>query len=326
MKMSKLFNAILLISFVYIFSSCETDFNPNAEYQDITVVYGLLNQNDSISYIKINKAFLGDQNAYVMAQYEDSSSYGNNLEVKVQEVGTNKVFIFDTTTIFNKESGVFYSPNQVVYKCVTYKQLIVGNEYKLTIRNKKTGKLITSSTQLISPFSIITFYNGGYFNLPTTGKRVIEWKSTKYGKAYQFNLRFNYFENGTPKYLDMIFPVSKSKDVYGGELMRVEFPSAYFFKTIQSNIPVIPGVVRNVGKIELKVSVAADEFSTYLDINAPSGSIVQVRPEYTNIANGIGIFSARYDNSVDNPCRLDLGSKTNDSLKYGQYTSQLGFQ
>lgn len=324
MKMSKLFNAILLISFVYIFSSCETDFNPNAEYKDITVVYGLLNQNDSISYIKINKAFLGDQNAYVMAQYEDSSSYGNNLEVKVQEVGTNKVFIFDTTTIFNKESGIFYSPNQVIYKCVTYKQLIVGNEYKLTIRNKKTGKLITSSTQLISPFSII--FNGQTFNLPTSGKKVIEWKSAKYGKAYQFNLRFNYFDNGNPKYLDMIFPVSKSKDVYGGELMRVEFPSAYFFKTIQSNIPVIPGVVRNVGKIELKVSVAADEFSTYLDINAPSGSIVQVRPEYTNIANGIGIFSARYDNSVDNPCRLDLGSKTNDSLKYGQYTSQLGFQ
>ena len=324
MKMSKLFNAILLISFVYIFSSCETDFNPNAEYKDITVVYGLLNQNDSISYIKINKAFLGDQNAYVMAQYEDSSSYGNNLEVKVQEVGTNKVFIFDTTTIFNKESGIFYSPNQVIYKCVTYKQLIVGNEYKLTIRNKKTGKLITSSTQLISPFSII--FNGQTFNLPTSGKKVIEWKSAKYGKAYQFNLRFNYFDNGNPKYLDMIFPVSKSKDVYGGELMRVEFTSTYFFKTIQSNIPVIPGVVRNVGKIELKVSVAADEFSTYLDINAPSGSIVQVRPEYTNIANGIGIFSARYDNSVDNPCRLDLGSKTNDSLKYGQYTSQLGFQ
>ncbi len=324
--MSKLFNLTLLISFVCLFSSCETDFNPNAEYQDITVVYGLLNQNDSISYIKVNKAFLGDQNAYVMAQYEDSSSYGNNVEVKIQEVGTNKTFVFDTTTVYNKEAGIFYSPKQVLYKCVTYKQLIVGNEYKMTIRNKKTGKLISSSTQLISPFSIMNLFNGGYFNLPTTGKKVIEWKSTKYGKAYQFNLRFNYFENGTPKYLDMVFPVTKSKDVSGGELMRVEFTSSYFFKTLQSHIPIIQGVVRNVGKIELKVSVAADEFSTYLDINSPSGSIVQVRPEYTNIANGIGIFSARYDNSVDNPCRLELGSKTNDSLKFGQYTQELGFQ
>lgn len=328
--MSKLFNLTLLISFIFLFSACETDFNPNAEYKDISVVYGILNQNDSITYIKVNKAFLGEKNAYTMAQYEDSSSYGNNLEVKMDEFVNDVVvnsFTFDTATIYNKEPGVFYAPNQVVYKCITYKQLHSGSEYKLSIRNKKTGKIISSSTGLISSLTITNpYYSGIYFDLPSSGKRIIEWKSSKNGKTYQLNLRFNYFEDGNPKFIDMKFPTQKSKNLDGGEILRVEFPSSFFFSTLRSNIPVVPGMIRKTGKVELTVAVAADDFSTYLDVNAPSGSIVQVRPEFTNISNGIGIFSARYDNSIDRPCRLDLGSKTNDSLKFGQYTRELGFQ
>lgn len=327
--MSKLFNLILLLSIISIFSACETDFNPNAAYKDITVVYGLLNQNDSISYIKVNKAFLGEMNAYTMAQYEDSSSYGNNLEVKVEDLSNGNIFYFDTTTVYNKESGVFYAPKQILYKCVTYKQLNFGPEYKLTIRNKKTGKLITSSTKLINGFSISDLYDGGYFDLPasTSAKRKIEWITARYGKAYQLTIKFNYFENGNPKFLNLVFPVLKSKTLEGNEVLSVEFPSSYFYKTLQSSLTkATPGMIRKDGKVELTVTVAADDFSTYLDVNAPSGSIVQVRPEFTNISNGIGIFSARYDNSIDRPCRLLLGTRTRDSLRLGQYTRELGFQ
>ncbi len=329
--MSKLLKLLLFILVFAVFTSCETDFNPNAEYKDISVVYGILNKYDSISYIKVNKAFLGEMNAYTMAQYEDSSSYGNNLEVKIEEINgstISKTFYFDTTTIYNKEPGIFYAPNQIVYKCLTYKQFDTINyepSYKLIIRNKKTGKLITSSTKLVNAI-YISNPNSDYFDLPSAGKKKIEWNSVKYGKAYQLVIRFNYFENGIAKKLDMEFPAIKSKELTGNEGMVVEFPSSFFFRTLQSNIPVIPGIVRNVGKIELIVSVAADDFSTYLDVNAPSGSIVQVRPEFSNISNGIGIFSARSNNTFKNTRKLDMGGKTNDSLKFGQYTRELGFQ
>ena len=70
-----------LVFFVFIislFAACSTDFNINADWQEITVVYGLLNQKETTHYIKINKAFLGEGNALTMAQIEDSSSYFNN--------------------------------------------------------------------------------------------------------------------------------------------------------------------------------------------------------------------------------------------------------
>ena len=32
-----------------------------------------------------------------------------------------------------------------------------------------------------------------------------------------------------------------------------------------------------------------------MEVNEPSSSIIQERPEYTNIVNGIGLFSCRYN-------------------------------
>jgi hypothetical protein len=49
---------VLLLLIPLAFTSCETDFELNAEWKDITIVYGILNQNDTAHYIRIQKAFL----------------------------------------------------------------------------------------------------------------------------------------------------------------------------------------------------------------------------------------------------------------------------
>ena len=65
--------------------SCEEDFEINAPYQDITVVYGLIDQGQDTIFLKINKAFLGDGNVLEMAKIEDSSEYVNGLEATIEE-------------------------------------------------------------------------------------------------------------------------------------------------------------------------------------------------------------------------------------------------
>ena len=297
--MSKILSFSLFLTLSIFFFSCKTDFNPNAPYQDITVVYGLLNQNDSITYIKINKAFLGNENAYVMAQNPDSSSYNGNLEVKLEEWingSYSKVFNFDTTTIYNKEPGIFYAPKQVLYKCVTYHQLSPGKEYRLKIKNIKTGKTIYSSTYLVNDFYISTpDANSQNIDFTKTGKKKLVWTSAKNGRRYQPKIRFNYSEtdalnNTTQKYVDWIFSDQKSSELGGVSKMEVEYYGSAFFQLLKSNIPVNHNLTRKYGKVEIIITVGADELSTYLDVNAPTSSIVQVRPEYTNISNGIGIF------------------------------------
>ena len=71
-----------------VWYGCSTDFDVNAEWRDVTVIYGLLDQADSVHYIKVTKAFLGAGDAYHMAAVKDSSHYEN---VKVEyEVFHNK--------------------------------------------------------------------------------------------------------------------------------------------------------------------------------------------------------------------------------------------
>ena len=200
--MSKYISIFIIAIFAVFLSACETDFNPNAEYKDITVVYGLLNQSDTFTYIKINKAFLGDASAYVMAQNEDFSSYGNDLTVTMDEMlngSLTKTFTFDTSTVYNKESGIFYAPRQILYRCLTLNQLNQDAIYQLKIKNKKSGKIISAQTSLVNRFDITRpAYNpqGSIeFSALSTAKSKIEWFSTTGGKKYQVNMRVNYFES-----------------------------------------------------------------------------------------------------------------------------------
>ena len=75
-------NYIKLVLFVAVFStlfSCKNTLEVNAPWKETTVVYGLLNVHDTVQYIKINKAFLGNGNEMSFAKVADSINYGNQF-------------------------------------------------------------------------------------------------------------------------------------------------------------------------------------------------------------------------------------------------------
>lgn len=305
---------LLLSFFPFVFQSCETDFDVIAPWQDITVVYGLISQNDSVHYIKINKAFLGEGNALEYAQNQDSSSYGGNLEVVVKETSNGNVLRtlnFDTTSVFNKEPGVFYAPHQVVYKSAftvpsdySSKELV----YDLEIRNKISGKVISAKTPLVNNFvfvppaqRVINFATEG-------GTQRIKWTSAKNGKRYNVAIRFWFDEvmvidkDTIPRFIDWHFNSMKSAMLNGGEPMEIAYTPSSFFGICNSLIPYKEGSEisessvnsRIVNRVEFLIAVAGDELNTYMEVNEPSSGIVQEKPDYTNIENGIGLFSCRF--------------------------------
>ena len=48
--------AALIVLTTILFQACKTDFDINAPWKESAIVYGILNQNDTIHYIKVNKA------------------------------------------------------------------------------------------------------------------------------------------------------------------------------------------------------------------------------------------------------------------------------
>jgi hypothetical protein len=306
--MKKLLIPVLTLLAILYLISCEEDFEMNAPYQDITVVYGLLDQGSDSIFIKINKAFLGEGNVLEMAKIEDSSIYVNGLQATIEEwQGENKMKTdtLETTMITNKDTGIFYNPYQVIY-FTTYEPN-QDLQYKLNIL--VNDKQVTASTYLVNNFSIKKPNAGSpfiSFTPNTIGE--VEWVSAKNGKRYEVVIRFKYkelwFDNPDTidKYIDWTLPTTKSKDADGGEPMSISYLNNGFYTLLESRVPYSDASEeaqvseRFTNGVDFIFSVAAEELNTYMEVNEPSNSIVQEKPDYTNIYNGLGLFSSRFRN------------------------------
>ena len=140
------YEIFLSIIVLLIFSACNKDIKLLNDYKDTTIIYGLINPNDSISYIRIEKAFFTEGDIFEPTQIQDSNQFTYKLDVILKQ--GNKTITFDTITIFNKEDGIFYAPKMLMYYAVTKDLLNTTDSLYLEIFNPKTKELTTSSTIL----------------------------------------------------------------------------------------------------------------------------------------------------------------------------------
>lgn len=331
---------ILFLSITAIlFNACSTDLDVKGDWKETMVVYGLLDQSKPKQYIKINKAFLGEGNALSFAQVKDSVQFVNALTVILEKVSTGDTFQFKPTSTIPKDGGTFYGPNQTnaIYSGNSTNlfgaTLTTNSTYKLTIKNSETGTEVKATTKLVSDFgnfslptpstsnfSLIIANNNGY-------KFRVTWPSAANAKLYQLIMRFNYIDSTTSgnvnQYIDKIFPETKTQTLAGGEVIEYSIVGQDYLQYIASQIDNYSGLwQRKPGNIELFAIAAGEELSTFIDVNKPSTGIVQEKPEYTNITNGLGIFSARYYKAAFSK---PMSKSTIDSLSRGFRTCHLKF-
>ncbi len=310
-------------------------FDVNAEWKDITVVYCLLNQNDSSHYVKVNKAFLGEQDAYIMAQISDSFNY-ENINVSLERWKNDNLLqtiILDTTYI-NKESGIFATDNNIIYK--TSDSICADSEYKLII-DIPGKEPVTSTTKLIDGFRVLNNFEAPQrvIGFSSSSPETIEWYSVENARLYELTIRFHYYEitgTGTvAKSIDWKQPAKLSPTIFGNDKMSLEIPGESFYQFIAANISVDESVERRVrsvlygnttGCMDFMFMLGGDDLNTYIEVSRPSNTIVQEKPAFTNIVNGVGIFSCRYDKNIFGK---ELSDRSIDSLSCGQYTRDLRF-
>ena len=307
---------------VVVLGACETDIDVNADWKDITTVYSILDPAEKTQYVRINKAFLGEGNALEYAQIADSINYDTSyIEARIDEYLKGElVQSMKLKPLWiprkNDPNSPFYNPNfpyVLVYMAQPknfYKMsgndtiwLNPDSDYHLEIFNRHSGKTVTASTIIVKDFNISRpLYNPSkpfLKILNTDGQNTIKWRAAVNGRRYQVIYRFYYKESPNPgdtviKTTDYHLGVIKSQYTTGSEDMDVSFMGTSFYKYLGSSIPANPNVKRIAYQIELIIAVIPEEFNTYLEVNEPSSSIVQDRPEYTNIENGYGLFSSRY--------------------------------
>ena len=339
---------------VLVLSSCSTKLDVIGNYKETMVVYGLLDPSQSKQYIKINKAFLGEGNAIDFAKIKDSTQYVNSLSVKIIRLSDGAEFPLSPDNSIPKASGAFYGPDQAnaiysfstpttkspntstsyAYDSVISNTTLSTGNFKLVVRNSETGKEVTSQTSLvgdaaftstnltgISPSFTFVKPNAANWSFP------VQWNSGKNARIYQTIIRFHYIDStttgNTANTLDWVLPSQKTGSLNGGEAMNSDFTGQSLLEFIGNQLKAYSGLIaRKPGSVDVILVAGADDLSTFIDVNAPSTGIIQERPEFTNVTNGLGIFSSRY---FKFPLTKPMDSSSLDSLACGQYTKGLKF-
>lgn len=339
-----------LIIVALVFVACETDFEVNADWKESTVVYGLLDQSLDTQSVVIYKAFLGEESAYVIADEADSIYYqSDDLEVLLYEVENNdtlrsielEYFITDNRNNSNSDN-IFSTEYSVEY--ISTETLNAEYIYHLHVRNLKTGLEVTSSTSLIQEMdfgsttsSDLNIYDNDEFKI-----FFLKWKKSANARIYNPILRFYYYEKNvlsgevSLKYVDKSY-ANLSPEEFSNNNMQILVDGQSFFYFIKNSIEENNEVLRINAK-ELEDGFASPQFWTggvdflfvlggesiaqFIEVNNLPGLLFQDPPTYTNIENGIGIFSSRLNDSFE-------GAKLSDDallfLSEGELTSELNF-
>ena len=353
---------LLVLSLIALFTSCDNDLKIIADWKAVPAVYGILNAQDSVHYIKLNKAFLGQGDVMMMAQEFDSLHFSVDqvgirlLEKEEDDVPsqnganwqTRNTYELEPTNEFVRPEGVFSSPTQTIYK--TTAPLNKDFYYSLEVYRKSNDTIIAQTAGPIPILSPLSVTNPNIFSplviLPNSYVPKVQWKSVSGGKMYELSMRFNYMEfpiSGESdtlfKSIEINYPSIFSIDTDGGDNM--DYPLSYdqFLGFIAANIPEDPTVRRLVvgfdpsqtgsGGVSIKhacldfsLSAAGEDLATYLVLNENSNSLVLDRPEYSNIENGVGILSSRTVKSVNG---VKISNQTNDEIAKSEVTKHLNF-
>jgi len=330
----------LLLAFVTVFSSsCSNELDIVAPYKETMVVFGLLNKDESVHYIRVSKAFLGKGNALEFAAVTDSTNYAPGvLDVKVDEMlngNVTRTFTLEAVTDISKDPGIFANPDQVIYKFETTPGQGINKDaiYKLRAKNTNTGYEISSETPIVGPLTLsLPSINLPQITLYPQAPTTVKWRTAGNGKLYEVFIFFKYREYNVNTPNDIVGKsveinlgrTSTDNTVAGRELIN-SVANATIYQTLANNISEATAtnqMIRLADSLRIEIYIASEQLETYLNINQPSNSLAQERPVFGNIENGVGLFSSRGAFKIG----YYINDASVDSLKNNFATNKLGFQ
>jgi Domain of unknown function (DUF4249) len=306
----KKFGLFVLLSSLFIYG-CETDFEVNAPYKEVMVIDGLLNANDAEQSIRISKAFLGEGDAYIMAQQDDSINYGDVLDVQMQRILNKSVmqtFTLTRSEHTDKDTGIFAS-KYVLYK-TNQKIFQDGSEYKIIVTNRQTGVTATSQTEIVDSLIEGPIPTGDSIDFATNPNSpyIIRFVPGENSYYYEMIIRFNYREINPATGLSTLLKV----DWYFASPTALTSSEAIFsfyknnlFINLGANIPDKPGYIRRIDSLlpgqrpfDILLMEGSEDLNTYIELQKPATGVVQERPLFTTVENGLGLFTSRYIKTI----------------------------
>jgi hypothetical protein len=314
---------------ILLFAGCKNDLEINAPYKEMPSIYAVLCPQEAIQVIRINKVFLGEGDANLMAKISDSVNYAPGEievsltrflnDVQVDAAPGEKRVVFRDSSVTTAEGA--FNTNQRIY--VTSKKLFTSGEYRLRVENLRTKNVFTAkatSIDSIKPgYRPLTDSPSYPYSPYTSPDEYIQYDnkngtvrfSPNEAKLYQLRIRTHYIDSTLNKqsfhYLDYDFSTreERTKTFSGAGIYIV-----YDFRTVdywnamgialRNNNPPEQVFGRRAYMVEYIVYGSTQDYVDYLQYSAPSFGLTQNSVIYSNFDNkaAIGIFTFRSRFSV----------------------------
>ena len=114
---------LLAIFTVVLIASCDNELDITADWNDVPVVYGILNSQDSNHYIKLNKVSLGQGDVMSMAQEFDSIHYNQeDIGLRLIEYSLQASKYIQLRSIEMEPSSDFIKPDGILAQIKLFTQ------------------------------------------------------------------------------------------------------------------------------------------------------------------------------------------------------------
>lgn len=340
--MKVLLGILSLVALSFMFNSCEEDVTLIGDFEETVVVYGVLDQADSVHYIKINRAFIGPGNSYDIAQIPDSSYFTDVVATVTEVGGAGRIWTLTDTLVDNKNpNGVFFAPTQKLYYFHTINQagLNPSAKYRLDISVKGGAIKVQAETEIVTGItSTASSQNFSFKFADDPGSYISSAVNvSNVGNSYVVNtaLDINFYEyEGTAYNLKTAKWSLGEADVVPQSSKSFSANGNSFYSLIKSHLSSNPAVTkRTLKSITVTITGGAEELYNYMTVNKPSSTLAQSKPTYTNLAISgegrvIGIFSSRQTVKFEKPFYVSaqqvyiraIDKKSTDELCTGPIT------
>lgn len=322
-----------MILCLFALCSCRTDVDIFGDSSPKTVVYSVIDTEADTNFFKITKTFTGD--ASVLAQDYDACNYKyDEIDVWLVRLKTNDSIRLDTVSrwVPYDANSLFYSGRRQVYY-YTANKIFPGNDYNLVIA-RNDGVVVESSIKTINTLRF-TFPDKD--NSVSWNRRLdsLKWEvpdlSTNHQTvaAYLKVIGVFHYKEVMPGATDTVereisfdFKSGESGDMYNlrTQSYKVTFSPEKFYEVLKKDEYLVnnspAGVKRFVEKFEFRISGMGQNLYEYIVANDSDISFQQP-PAYSNIKNGVGLFSTRFQQSQFNKLNQVTRKKITYDYPYG---------
>jgi len=319
----------LLVSIVVV--SCDNDFELVADYKETPVVYGIIDQGDSIQYIRVERAFIDKSiSANTIAQNADSLYY-DDITVKLVRVKTGEEYTLervDGNEIgLQRDLGVFANDPNYLYQIRTDAiPLIAEEQIQIRVEGVFEDRAVTAMAPILKPAffinpsneSVIGFLRNRKSNVGWSGKNDPQDYDPIFSVIYSFDV--NEERNGvtTTKTLDWVVERNTERTV-------IEIEGIDFYSFMLGALEKDPAVTRSMGLAKFSLIEGNKAVADYIRVGLANTGLTSSGeiPIFTNMSEGLGLFGSSITQERTN---LSISQTTLDSLRMSPLTAELNFE